>query len=258
VHGDAQQNVAPSPAGEERATRCKDKWEPRAPCHRCPCSRSPASCRCSPPNKDPVLMAMSFAEQAQSNARRIQRSRGEERGGPKQSRSLRCSGRFALLLTLPASFSLCKPPRCTQTPPDTPHCLATGAGKGCATAMARKGGQQRFHKDSFFHWLQFGAAKSQNKNGNIPFFWPKFKAGFFFLFFFLFFFFFSRLWLGTEIPCHENMTKPQTKTQLGKKPSPSSPGMPCRAGPRAGRCGGSAATGTSPPTNTLPPSCAFG
>jgi len=80
----------------------------------------------------------------------------------------------------------------------------------------------------------------------------------FFFFLSFFFFFFSRLWLGTEIPCHENMTKPQTKTQLGKKPSPSSPGMPCRAGPRAGRCGGSAATGTSPPTNTLPPSCAFG
>lgn len=58
----------------------------------------------------------------------------------------------------------------------------------------------------------------------------------FFLWFrlFPFFFFCSCLWLRTEIPCHEIMTKPQTKTQFGLKSSPNSPWILCGAGPRAG------------------------
>lgn len=116
--------------------------------------------------------------------------------------------------------------------PPTQHGCGAGAPVGHCTAG---GGRQRFHMDIFFHWLQFGAAKSQNKNGNIPFCWQKFKAGLgFFLWFQLFPFFCSCLWLRTEIPCHEIMTKPQTKTQLRQKPSPNSPWIPCGAGPRAG------------------------
>lgn len=57
--------------------------------------------------------------------------------------------------------------------------------------------------DIFFHWLQFGAAKSQNKNGNIPFCWQKFKAGLGFFSLvsaFSFFLFLSLVTNGNSLP----------------------------------------------------------
>lgn len=164
-------------------------------CHRCPCSRSPASCRCSPQNNNPVLMAMSSAKSTGAG-----RKASEERCPAPRS------GGSTLLLTLSASFSICqKSPSAPKTPQSHP---AMGAGApspaGPETAIAlRGGGQQHFHTDIFFHWLQFGAAKNQNKNGNIPFFWQKFNGGVVFFLVLVFSFFFFLLSLvrnGNSLP----------------------------------------------------------
>lgn len=210
------------PAGEERATRCKDKWEPSAP-------------------RATGVLAAARLLRVDASRHQPSRSHGDvlckERSAGRRAPEW-CGQPHTLPHTL-RKFLLV--PRVSFLHPKP----GAGGGGGPAQpapeqalrcAALRGGGQQHFHTDIFFHWLQFGAAKSQNKNGNIPFFWQKFNAGWFFFSFGVGFFllsFFSCLWLGTEIPCHENMTKPQTKTQLGPKPSPNSPGNPW-AGPTAG------------------------
>lgn len=161
-------NMALLPAGEERATRCKDKWEARA--RRATGVLANARLLCL---DAPHKTTSPFSWQCP-----LQRAQGREHG------DMLWRGH-------------------APSPPSAPKIPQHGTAAGQElqpSHCAAGGGQQRFHMDIFFHWLQFGAAKSQNKNGNIPFCWQKFKAGlgFFSLVSAFSFFFFFVLVFGYE------------------------------------------------------------
>lgn len=160
-------NMALLPAGEERATRCKDKWEARA--RRATGVLANARLLCL---DAPHKTTSPFSWQCPP-----QRAQGREHS------DMLCRGR-------------------APSPPGTARLW--GGKELQPSRCTAGGGRQRFHMDIFFHWLQFGAAKSQNKNGNIPFCWQKFKAGLGFFFFgfgfFLFFLFLSLVTNGNSLP----------------------------------------------------------
>lgn len=208
------------PAGEERATRCKDKWEPSAP-------------------RATGVLAAARLLRVDASRHQPSRSHGDvlckERGAGRRAPEW-CGQPHTLPHTL-RKFLLV--PRVSFLHPKPGAGGGGGPAQPAPEQALRCAARRRPAAFPHRHFLPLAAVwgcQKPKQEWKYPIFLAKIQCRVVFFSFGVGFFllsFFSCLWLGTEIPCHENMTKPQTKTQLGPKPSPNSPGNPW-AGPTAG------------------------